>query len=136
MPQRWAPKQVARVLVVEDDPDMRALMVVALRLDGYEVSEASDGAEALRLLGTVGESENESGPPDLIVSDVRMPGLTGMQMLEQLHGEEVPIPVILVTAFGDWETHAHAEQLGASVLDKPFSLDDLRKRVFEALELR
>jgi DNA-binding response OmpR family regulator len=134
MPQRWSPKQAGRVLVVEDDPEMRALMAVALQSGGYEVSEAADGTEALRLLGTVGE-RGGSLTPDLIVSDVKMPRCTGMEMLEQLSRERVGIPVILVTAFGDWATHARAEQLGAQVLDKPFSLDDLLKRVFEALEL-
>jgi DNA-binding response OmpR family regulator len=134
MPQRWSPKQPGRVLVVEDDPEMRALMTVALHSSGYEVTEASDGAEALRLLGRVDGREG-GGSPDLIVSDVKMPRCTGMEMLEQLFREQVGIPVILVTAFGDWATHARAEQLGAQVLDKPFSLDDLLKRVFEALEL-
>jgi DNA-binding response OmpR family regulator len=110
-------------------------MAVALHSSGYEVSEAADGAEALRLLGTVEEREG-GGAPDVIVSDVRMPRCTGMEMLERLFREKVPIPVILVTAFGDWETHARAERLGAQVLDKPFSLDDLLKRVFEALELK
>ena len=109
-------------------------MAWALRQDGYEVREVRDGAEALVVLGTVDES-GKAGAPDLIVSDVRMPGLGGMEMLERLRRGSERIPVILVTAFGDWETHARAARLSAKVLDKPFELEDLRKMVFDALEL-
>jgi CheY-like chemotaxis protein len=120
-----------RVLLVEDDPEMRELMALALRGDGYEVREAADGLEALRLLGA-----EENPGIDLVVSDVRMPGCSGLEMLQRLRGRPSQIPVVLVTAFGDRETHARARRLGAALLDKPFELNDLRELVFEALEPR
>lgn len=120
-----------RVLLVEDDPEMRELMALALRGDGYEVREAADGLEALRLLGA-----EENPGFDLVVSDVRMPGCSGLEMLQRLRGRPSQIPVVLVTAFGDRETHARARRLGAALLDKPFELNDLRELVFEALDPR
>jgi CheY-like chemotaxis protein len=120
-----------RVLLVEDDPEMRELMALALQGDGYEVREAADGLEALRLLG----AEGNPGI-DLVVSDIRMPGCSGLEMLQRLRGRPSQVPVVLVTAFGDRETHARARRLGAALLDKPFELDDLRELVFEALDPR
>jgi len=133
LPQRWSPKHQGRVLLAEDDPEMRQLMAWALRKDGYQVEEVGDGDELLRSLGTVGTEEGAR--PDVIVSDIRMPGCTGLEVLERLRREHQTLPVVLVTAFGDRETHSHAERLGAQLLDKPFSLDDLRKTVFDVLEL-
>lgn len=133
-PQRYGRPARRRVLLVEDDPEMRELMALTLRADGYEVREAADGAEALRVLGT----SAAEGPEriDLVVSDVRMPGCSGLEMLQRLRGAPSEIPVVLVTAFGDRETHARARRLGAALLDKPFDMDDLRALVFEALGAR
>jgi two-component system, response regulator, stage 0 sporulation protein F len=135
MPQRYGPRRERQVLLAEDDAEMRHLMAWALRHDGYDVLEATDGDEAMTLLGTIETKDARLGLPDLIVSDVRMPGYSGLEMLERLRRENAKVPVILVTAFGDWATHAQAERLGAQVLDKPFDLDDLRALVFDALEL-
>ncbi|HEY3448975.1 MAG TPA: response regulator [Myxococcales bacterium] len=131
-PQRFHPRHAPRVLLAEDDPEMRALMAWTLRADGYEVQEVGDGDELLRALGTV---ELGEGGPDVVVTDVQMPGVSGLEVLERVRRSRARLPVLLVTAFGDWETHARAEQLGAEVLDKPIELDDLRKRVFDAVEL-
>jgi DNA-binding response OmpR family regulator len=115
-----------RVLVAEDDADMRRLVAETLRKDGYEVSSVSDGG---RLLVTLLHEFGERGGADLadlIVSDIRMPICTGMQILEQLRAAHWRIPVILMTAFGDAATRAQAQTLGAVIFDKPFDLDDLR----------
>ena len=67
---------------------------------------------------------------DLIVTDIRMPGQTGLSIVEGLRNGSKPgswrIPVMLMTAFGDAETHAEAKRLGAVIFDKPFDLDDFR----------
>jgi DNA-binding response OmpR family regulator len=115
-----------RVLVAEDDADMRRLVTEALLKDGYDVSCVSDGG---RLLVTLAQEFAERGGTDLadlIVSDIRMPICTGMQILEQLRAAHWRIPVILMTAFGDAATRLHAQTLGAVIFDKPFDLDDLR----------
>ncbi|HXX68300.1 MAG TPA: response regulator [Polyangiaceae bacterium] len=118
-----------RILVAEDDVDMRRLVVEALLKDGYDVTAVPDGG---RLLVTLAHEIVDVGgacPANLLVSDVRMPICTGMQILEQLRASHWTIPVILMTAFGDAATREHARGLGALLFDKPFELNDLRAAV-------
>lgn len=115
----------AKVVVAEDDPDLRHLVAEGLRRDGYDVEEAEDGfALAERIERT------DLEPVDLIISDVLMPGRTGLELLMDLRNPFRPgvcnTPVILITAFGDDQTHHHADTLGAFLFDKPFDVDDLR----------
>ena len=71
-------------------------------------------------------------PFDLIISDIRMPGITGMTILDGVQLFEGFPPMILITAFGDEETHAEAKRLGvAAIFDKPFDLDELLRKVVE-----
>jgi DNA-binding response OmpR family regulator len=115
----------ARLLVAEDDPEMRALLAGYLRGEGYTVTEARDGGELRDHLGDCLLSGADIYP-DLIVSDIRMPGATGLDVLAGIHHSGVITPVILITAFGDEETHRLGESLGAAaVFDKPFDLDEL-----------
>jgi DNA-binding NtrC family response regulator len=73
-------------------------------------------------------------PMDLVISDERMPGMAGLEVLDALRRAGWPTPFILITGFGDQATHASARRLGASaVFDKPFDLDDLRKTVLQLL---
>jgi CheY-like chemotaxis protein len=117
---------VARVLLVEDHVEMRRLLASVLRADGHQVLEASDGLKALGpLLGRRGEPEI-----DLVISDVRMPGCTGLELLAFLRLERPATPVVLITAFGDRDTHAEARRLGATaILDKPFDVRAFRHLV-------
>jgi CheY-like chemotaxis protein len=126
-----------RVVVADDDGDVRAVVAEVLRADGYEVVEASDGGELLALLesSAMAASRGERGVAvSAVVSDVRMPWFGGMDVLTALRCAAWSLPVILMTAYGDDETHAEARDLGASaVLDKPFDLDVLRRAVREAV---
>lgn len=122
-----------RVLVAEDDADMRRLVSEALRQDGYDVTALADGGRLLVSLAHEFVDNNGAELPDLLLSDVRMPICTGMQILEQLRGAHCRIPVILMTAFGDTATRDHARTLGALLFDKPFDLDDLRTAVASLL---
>ena len=71
----------------------------------------------------------------LIISDIRMPGFTGMEVLEETSRKEAFPPMILITAFGDEKTHALADELGvAAMFDKPFDMDDLLAKVRELLQ--
>jgi len=127
-----AEKCQRRVLLAEDDYEMRALLSLALREAGYDVCECGNGADLLTTLSLLEAST--AGVFDLVISDIRMPGASGLDVLEDLrHRKGVP-PVILITAFGDDETHARARQLGAAaVFDKPFETDDLLSKVREVL---
>jgi CheY-like chemotaxis protein len=125
------------ILLAEDDPAMRALIASMLEQEGYEVVEACDGHEVLSRLEAVRTQPPLSTPPALIVSDIRMPAYSGLDLLAILRCAACPVPVILITAFGDEETHAEARELGATaVLDKPFDLDDLRALVVRAAPIR
>ncbi len=115
-----------RVLVAEDDAEMRRLVVEALLRDGYEVVEARDGGRLLVELAHELAGPAQPDAVDLLVTDVRMPICSGLQILEQLRAAHWLTPVILMTAFGDVATRNHGLALGAVVFDKPFDMDDLR----------
>lgn len=110
------------VLLAEDDVELRKLIATTLRADGYEVVEAANGMELLDAL----ELMLSRRLPDAIVSDVRMPLLSGMDVLAVIRASSTEIPVILITAFGDVDTHGEAHDLGAvAILDKPFDMSAL-----------
>ncbi|HEX3855490.1 MAG TPA: response regulator [Polyangiaceae bacterium] len=126
------PSRKSRLLLAEDDFELRELLACVLRADGHDVIEARDGNELWTLLSEDGRGDGE--PFALVVSDVRMPGLTAFDVLTRLQRSLVATPVILITAFGDQTTHLRALRLGASrVFDKPFDCDDLRAAVHETL---
>ena len=115
---RSEPARPARpVLVVDDDPTIRALVVEALTDDGYPVVEATDGQEALQLCGTA--------DPCLILLDMRMPVMDGWAFASAYREQfRLRAPVIVMTAARDARTWA--DQIGADgVLPKPFDLADL-----------
>lgn len=122
----------ARILLAEDDAEMRALVSGDLRACGYSVVECADGAALLRRLDSSSHSQRLG--VDLVISDVRMPGLTGLEVLEHLRGADPFTPFIIVTAFGSRETRLAAARLGAvAVLDKPFEMKDLLYLVEDAI---
>jgi DNA-binding NtrC family response regulator len=111
-----------RVLLVDDDPDIRAVLATALRTGGYQVTELGDGLELYNQLGAClfdGDVE-----PDAIVSDLRLPFFDGLEVLASVHHTDLEIPFILITAYGDEAMRAEAHRLGAAaVLDKPLDFD-------------
>ena len=124
------PKQGRWVLIADDDEEMRSLMSSILRTDGITVSEARDGQELLSMLVAKTAPDGSPISPDLVVTDVQMPGATGMRVLSHVRRAHPTVPVILITAFGSAELQAQAKRLGAAtVLDKPFDLAELRKLV-------
>jgi DNA-binding response OmpR family regulator len=115
-----------RVLVADDDTEMRRLVAESLRRDDYEVVEESDGGRLLVRIAAIYAFERTVDPFDLIVSDVRMPVCSGLDIVKGLRDAHWTTPVILMTAFGDDETRTRAESLGATLFDKPFRMGDLR----------
>ena len=126
-------KDTPRVLLAEDDNDMRKLLAWSLRNYGYEVIDCTDGVQLLDHLGSFFFPE-ETEAFNLIISDIRMPGVTGLEVLEGMHKYKAFPPMVLITAFGDEKTHAQAHQFGAAaIFDKPFDIDDLLAKVQEIL---
>ncbi|HEX3593664.1 MAG TPA: response regulator [Polyangiaceae bacterium] len=122
-----------RILVAEDDAEMRRLVTEALRKDGYEVIAVSDGGRLLVTLAHEFVDRKGSELADLVLTDIRMPICSGLQIVEQMRAAHWRIPVILMTAFGDRATREQAGMLGALLFDKPFDMDDLRTAVASLL---
>jgi CheY-like chemotaxis protein len=125
-----------RILLGEDDADMRRLLAEALHERGYRVVECADGLSVLNKLSSLLMSPEvvarEAEPFALIISDIRMPGVTGLTILDGVRLFDDFPPMILITAFGDKETHAEARRQGAAALfDKPFDVDELLAKVAE-----
>jgi DNA-binding response OmpR family regulator len=124
-----------RILLAEDDREMRRLLATSLREEGFDVIAASDGNRLLEQIGSHILSPGRD-PVDLVISDVRMPGRSGLEVLAGLRGADWATPFIIITAFGDEETHAEARRLGAvAVFDKPFDLDDFKTAVINLARL-
>ncbi len=123
-----------RILLAEDDTELRELISWALGQRGYQVVQCRDGDALMKHLGPPGPGVIAE-EVDLVISDIRMPGSTGLQVLARVGDLEEPPPVIMVTAFPDQETRDQAERLHAEALfAKPFELEDLLNKV-EALAL-
>ncbi len=107
------------ILLAEDDEALRELLDFALTRAGYLVTCCTNGLALLERL-------EEGDPFDLIISDLRMPALTGLEVLESRCDSPVHTPFICMTAFGDRQTHDQARRFGAAVtIDKPFDLDEM-----------
>jgi DNA-binding response OmpR family regulator len=120
---------MAKILIVDDEPSIRFLIMATLEDEGYELFEATDGREAAALVGSV--------QPDLIILDVMMPGLTGYELCAQLKQDSATrnIIVIMLTAKGQEQDHLHSQQAGADrYLRKPFSPLELIAVVAALLE--
>jgi len=121
------------ILVADDDQDMREEISRVLGRDNFQIIEMDSGDRLLRYLRGCVVSDGRVRIPDVIVSDIRMPGCSGLDVLRALRDMSVDIPVILMTAFGDAVTHQEAKQLGAmATFDKPFDANDLRVAVLSA----
>jgi DNA-binding response OmpR family regulator len=116
------PRQsTARVLVVEDDAHLRAMLVERLRRDAFEVIEAVSGDDALTLLSY--PFTDRPLDVDLLILDHRMPGITGLEIARMLRVSGDATPVLLITAFPDQKLRAEAAALDVHMLPKPFQLE-------------
>jgi CheY-like chemotaxis protein len=116
-----------RVVIAEDDDDMRTVMCELISGLGVEVDAAASGGELVRLL-------TDDRPIDLIVTDVRMPWMTGYNVALSARNSGLSVPIIIVTAFPDEALAAQVERLGSAVLlAKPFRPEELLSLVRERL---
>jgi DNA-binding NtrC family response regulator len=118
-----------RILIVDDEKNMRWVLGQALAPEGFDVAEAADGKEAL---AAVAEME-----PDVMVLDHRMPAPDGMEVLRRLRSQGATFPIIMLTAHGNVATAVEAMKSGASeYLTKPFDLEELKLAIDKAMRYR
>jgi len=113
-------------MIIEDDEAMRSLLEDFFEEEGFETDSASNGADALRILS--------KDHLDLIVTDIRMPGLTGLDILPGLRRLKPETPIIVMTAFGSEEVRRRSLERGATTyLEKPIHLSQLRTLIHEMI---
>ncbi|MFL5344292.1 MAG: response regulator [Hyalangium sp.] len=118
-----------RIILAEDDDAMRVMIQQVLTRAGHTVVAVEDGFELADYLELV-RSGGGVELPDLILSDVRMPGRTGLEVLAQVRQMGMTCPVLLLSAFADEPTREEARKLGAkALLDKPVDMDELKAAV-------
>lgn len=111
-----------KLLVVEDDPDLRRQLVGALESNNYTVEETADGAEALYL--------GEEYPYDLAIVDLGLPNLSGIEVIQKWRAAGKEFPIIILTARGDWQDKVEGLEAGADdYLVKPFHMEELHARL-------
>ena len=119
---------MAKLLIVEDDESVRTLAARALERDGHNVTIAADGAQGLDMI------RQARGGYDLVVSDIRMPEMDGIEMATAAAREFPVMRIMLMTGYAD--QRERAEELNGIILDvvqKPFTLAEIRTRVGRAL---
>ena len=116
----------ARILVADDERNLRRVLSAILARDGYEVVEAADGSEALDLLGA---------EIDVVITDLRMPRTDGMTVLREVTRREPGIPVIMITAFGSVDNAVQSVKAGAfDYIEKPFDQEQIQQIVAKAVK--
>jgi CheY-like chemotaxis protein len=110
------------VLLAEDDQELRNELAAILRQHGCRIVEAASGSELVDRIAGELHFMRDLGF-DVVVSDVCMPGSTGLEVLGGLRSAQLRVPVVLISAFANAETRYIARELGAQLLDKPFDLE-------------
>lgn len=119
---------MARILVAEDEPDVRTFVERGLMLDGHEVTGVADGGAALQAIRAA------PTPFDLLLSDIKMPVMDGIQLALAVASDHPDMPILLMTGYADQRERAYGlDSLIRDVLQKPFSLSALRATVQRAL---
>jgi len=118
-----------KILVVDDELNMRLVLKALLNKEGYDVATASDGVEALKVL--------KSGGVEVVVTDLKMPKLDGVGLLERVIRDYPSMPVIIITAHGTIATAVDALKKGAfDYITKPFERDELKNIIHKAIRTR
>ncbi len=115
-----------KILVIDDEPELLALMMEVLEDEGYQAFSAANGADGIRL--------NEQENPDLIILDLRMPEMDGIETLRQIRKKDDKVKVVILTGYGSPDTIRDAADLDVSeYLSKPFENDQLVRIISEML---
>lgn len=111
-----------KVLIVDDQNGIRILLVEVFKSEGYEAYQAANGKLALEIV--------KREPPDIVLLDMKIPGMDGLEILKQIKSMDKSIKVIMMTAYGELDMIQEAQELGALMhFTKPFDIDELRLAV-------
>ena len=120
------------LLLVDDEPEFRFSAAVALRGGGYRVSTAEDGREGLAKMIM---AQSNGDPFSLLLTDIRMPGMSGLELIDEMRRLGFDMPVVVATGYGDASLFEDLVDRGCpEYLDKPFEPQDLIRRVERLLE--
>ena len=118
---------MGHILIVDDEPQIRQSFEKILTGEGHTVRTAANGEAAIAAV--------QDAVPDLVIMDVRMPGMSGLEAFRAIHEIEPKLPVIIMTAFGTTETAIEATKMGAfEYVLKPFEIPDILALIYQALE--
>ncbi len=118
---------MATILIIEDEAKMRRLLELNLGDDGFKTLSAGDAETGLKLLA--------SEPVHLVLTDLKLPGMSGLEFLQTAKRQNAALPIVVMTAFGSVETAVEAMKAGASdYVLKPFSLTEMRMVVHKELD--
>ncbi|MBI9072405.1 MAG: SpoIIE family protein phosphatase [Melioribacteraceae bacterium] len=121
------------ILIAEDESSARLTLSFVLKGEDYSVTAVADGEQAYNEI--IKSIEERSGQIDLIISDIQMPHMTGLELIKKLYDEKIEIPTIVITAFGEKEMLIDLMRLGCSdYLDKPFEPEEIIQKVEEVFE--
>ena len=130
-PLTYAGASMSRVLIVDDEDSMRLLVARAIAMDGHDIMTASDGAEALEILGRT------DGAFDLLLTDIQMPVMDGIALALAAARDFPDLTILLMTGFAEQRERASGlNAIAYDVITKPFSVADIRTAVADALASR
>ena len=122
---------MSRVLIVDDEESMRLLVARAIAMDGHDITTASDGADALEILG------NTDGAFDLLLTDIQMPVMDGIALALTAARDFPDLTILLMTGYAEQRERASGlNAIAHDVISKPFSVADIRTAVADALASR
>ncbi len=118
---------MSKILIIDDDDQLRTSFEKLLKMENYQVQSAASGESGL---ATIAEA-----PPDLVILDMRLPGMNGFEVFQEIHRKDPKLPVIIMTAYGTTETAIKATKMGAfDYILKPFDIPDMLSYIRQALE--
>ena len=118
---------MSTILIIDDDDSLRKSFKKLLREEGYQVEDAASGEAGLKIV--------KQSNPDLVILDVRLPGMNGLETFKAIHGVEPKLPVVIMTAYGTTDTAIEATKLGAfDYILKPFDIPDILRIIKQALD--
>jgi len=118
---------VSRILIIDDDDQLRKSFHKLLLQEGYSIDSAASGEAGIAMI--------RQRPPDLVILDMRLPGMNGFETFKVIHEIESKLPVIIMTAYGTTETAIEATKMGAfDYILKPFDIPDMLTVIGQAIE--